>query len=77
MNRSFRDSLITGKNFPISSQHRRGLSLNGASREPDDHLDLFSKSRRSVSVASSDETDGTSFFFLTFSSVYIYVQILS
>ncbi|KAG5585780.1 hypothetical protein H5410_046214 [Solanum commersonii] len=59
MNRSFRDSLITGKNFPISSQHRRGLSLNGASREPDDNLDLFSKSRRSVSVASSDETDVT------------------
>ncbi|KAJ8533173.1 hypothetical protein K7X08_016062 [Anisodus acutangulus] len=54
MNRSFRDSMISGKNFPISSQHRRGLSLNGASREPDDNLDLFSKSRRSVSVASSD-----------------------
>lgn len=62
MNRSFRDSMITGKNFPISSQHRRGLSLNGASREPDDNLDLFSKSRRSVSVASSDETDGTTLF---------------
>lgn len=50
--------MISGKNFPISSQHRRGLSLNGASREkPDDNLDLFSKSRRSISVASSDESD--------------------
>ncbi|PHT30687.1 hypothetical protein CQW23_29719 [Capsicum baccatum] len=57
MNRSFRDSMISGKNFPISSQHRRGLSLNGASREPDDNLDLFSKSRRSVSVLSPDESD--------------------
>ncbi|CAN4115774.1 unnamed protein product [Withania somnifera] len=49
--------MISGKNFPISSQHRRGLSLNGASREPDDNLDLFSKSRRSVSVASAEESD--------------------
>ncbi|CAN4115834.1 unnamed protein product [Withania somnifera] len=49
--------MISGKNFPISSQHRRGLSLKGVSREPDDNLDLFSKSRRSVSVASSDESD--------------------
>nr|XP_009772872.1 PREDICTED: mucin-17 isoform X1 [Nicotiana sylvestris] len=61
MNRSFRDSMISGKNFPISSQHRRGLSLNGASREQhDDNLDLFSKSRRSISVASSDESDAVS-----------------
>lgn len=56
MNRSFRDSMITGKNFPISSQHRRGLSLNNNNnREIDDNLDLFSKSRPSVSL---DEPQG-------------------
>ncbi|KAK4336555.1 hypothetical protein RND71_044229 [Anisodus tanguticus] len=35
--------MINGKSFPISSMHQRGLSLNRASRENDDNLDLFSK----------------------------------
>nr|GMC81846.1 sialidase-like isoform X2 [Ipomoea batatas] len=60
MNRSFRNSTIGGgKNFPLPSQHRRGFSLNGASNKEsfDDPLDLFSKGRRSISAASSDESD--------------------
>ncbi|KAL3839930.1 hypothetical protein ACJIZ3_024521 [Penstemon smallii] len=55
MNRSLRDSV---RNIPL--QHRRGLSLNGVpnSKDPvDENLDLFSKSRRSLSVVSSDESD--------------------
>ncbi|KAK4834191.1 hypothetical protein QYF36_018607 [Acer negundo] len=50
-----------GRNFPagLGLQHRRGQSLNGFSKEapaPDEnHLDLFSKTRRSLSVASSDD----------------------
>ncbi|VFQ89270.1 unnamed protein product [Cuscuta campestris] len=62
MNRSFRNSVVGGgMNFPLASHHRRGLSLNGASNceASDDSLDLFSKSRRSLSAASSDDSDGT------------------
>ncbi|VFQ91032.1 unnamed protein product [Cuscuta campestris] len=62
MNRSFRNSVTGGgMNFPLASHHRRGLSLNGASNceASDDSLDLFSKSRRSLSAASSDDSDGT------------------
>ncbi|PIN14437.1 hypothetical protein CDL12_12938 [Handroanthus impetiginosus] len=59
MNRTLRESVIGGgRNIPLN--HRRGLSLNGAPNSkdsPDENLDLFSKSRRSLSVASSDESD--------------------
>nr|GLL36778.1 mucin-5AC-like [Ipomoea trifida] len=60
MNRSFRDSMIGGgKSFPVAPQLRRGLSVNGASNKDlsDDSLDLFSRTRRSVSVVNSDESD--------------------
>ncbi|XP_059641713.1 uncharacterized protein LOC132283721 [Cornus florida] len=52
MNRSLKESLIGGR-----SQHRRGLSLNGISKDTDENLDLFSRNRRTLSVASSDESD--------------------
>ncbi|KAL6574465.1 hypothetical protein OROMI_011750 [Orobanche minor] len=59
MNRTLRESVIgAGRNAPLN--HRRRLSLNGvpnANDSPDENLDLFSKSRRSLSVASSDESD--------------------
>ncbi|KAG8377147.1 hypothetical protein BUALT_Bualt09G0138300 [Buddleja alternifolia] len=73
MNRALRESVIGGsRNIPLN--HRRGLSLsvNGgggakdhyysSSSSSDDHnnLDLFSKSRRSLSLASSDDSDGVS-----------------
>lgn len=50
-----------GKIFPVASQLRRGLSVNGASNKDssDDSLDLFSRTRRSVSVVNSDESDGS------------------
>lgn len=63
MNRSFRDSVIGSRNASLASQHRRGLSLNGGpvtlskDSSDDNNLDLFSKSRRSLSVPSSDESD--------------------
>ncbi|KAK0585264.1 hypothetical protein LWI29_025853 [Acer saccharum] len=50
-----------GRNYPpgLGLQHRRGQSLTGFSKDapaPDEnHLDLFSKTRRSLSVASSDD----------------------
>ncbi|KAL2250293.1 proteoglycan 4 [Sesamum indicum] len=53
MNRTLRESLISGPR----NNHRRGLSLNAPPNSADDHLDLFSKSRRSLSLASSDESD--------------------
>ena len=69
MNRNARESLVGGRNFPAGShqQHRRGGSLNLAvlsssmKQDPDESsLDLFSKSRRTLSVASSDDSsDGT------------------
>ncbi|GFP87398.1 hypothetical protein PHJA_000883500 [Phtheirospermum japonicum] len=56
LNRTLRESVTgAGRNAPLN--HRRGLSLNGAPISSDDPLDLFSKSRRSLSVASSDESD--------------------
>lgn len=69
MNRNVRESLVGGRNFPAGSQqqHRRGGSLNLAvlsssmKQDPDESsLDLFSKNRRTLSVASSDDSsDGT------------------
>ncbi|KAI9074910.1 hypothetical protein K1719_043139 [Acacia pycnantha] len=61
--RNGRDSLFGARNFPVGSlqqHHRRGQSLNGISKDSDDHLDLFSKSRRTLSVASSDESSDVS-----------------
>ncbi|EPS72146.1 hypothetical protein M569_02611 [Genlisea aurea] len=61
MNRTMRDSVFGGvRNIPLG--HRRGLSINGAPNsllhDPvDEKLDLFSANRRSLSVASSDESD--------------------
>ncbi|EYU42049.1 hypothetical protein ABFS82_10G001800 [Erythranthe guttata] len=59
MNRTLRESVTGGgRNFPLN--HRRGLSINGVPNSKDstdENLDLFSKSRRSLSVASSDESD--------------------
>ncbi|GMI89908.1 BASIC PROLINE-RICH PROTEIN6 [Hibiscus trionum] len=45
-----------------SHHHRRGRSLNAGlfPRDSDENLDLFSKSRRSLSVASSDESTDVS-----------------
>lgn len=59
MNRNWRESLSGGRNAPLLSQHRRGHSFTGISRDSDENLDLFSKNRRSLSVAASDgSTDG-------------------
>ncbi|CDP06374.1 unnamed protein product [Coffea canephora] len=63
MNRSLKDSLICGRRSLSSHHHRRGLSLSlNANDSPDDHnhLDLFSKSRRSISLASSDDSSDVS-----------------
>ncbi|XP_057476203.1 uncharacterized protein LOC130764116 [Actinidia eriantha] len=57
MNRSLKESLIGGRNIPARTQHRRGLSLTGMSRDTDENLDLFSRNRPTLSVASSDESD--------------------
>ncbi|KAF5953530.1 hypothetical protein HYC85_006386 [Camellia sinensis] len=57
MNRTLKESLAAGRNIPTRAQHRRGLSLTGISRDTDENLDLFSRNRRSLSVASSDESD--------------------
>ncbi|KAA8517623.1 hypothetical protein F0562_015097 [Nyssa sinensis] len=57
MNRNLKDSLTGGRNMRVGSQHRRGLSLNGISKDTDENLDLFSRNRRSLSVVSSDESD--------------------
>ncbi|XP_022950139.1 mucin-5AC [Cucurbita moschata] len=60
MNRNWRESLSGGRNAPLLSQHRRGHSFTGISRDSDENLDLFSKNRRSLSVAASDgSTDAT------------------
>ncbi|XP_021723313.1 sialidase-like [Chenopodium quinoa] len=67
MNRSFRDynsSSTVVRNHPAApsqqqpqNHHRRGNSLTGVSRNADDTLDLFSRSRRSVSLTTpSDES---------------------
>ncbi|XP_059665292.1 uncharacterized protein LOC132311408 [Cornus florida] len=52
MNRSLKEYLIGGR-----SQRRPGLILDGISEDMDENLDLFSRNRRSISVASSDESD--------------------
>ncbi|PSS32769.1 Protein Ycf2 like [Actinidia chinensis var. chinensis] len=57
MNRSSKESLVGGRNIPARTQHRRGMSLTGMSKDTDENLDLFSRNRRSLSVASSDESD--------------------
>ncbi|GER55697.1 proline-rich family protein [Striga asiatica] len=60
MSRTLRESVIGAGRSNALLNHRRGPSLNGAPNakdSADDHLDLFSKSRRSLSVASSDESD--------------------
>ncbi|CAM8971542.1 unnamed protein product [Rhodiola kirilowii] len=51
-----KESLLVGaRNAPI----RRGRSLNGAlPTDADQNLDLFSKNRRSFSLASSDDSEG-------------------
>ncbi|KAG6383028.1 hypothetical protein SASPL_157236 [Salvia splendens] len=46
MNRTLRES---------TRNHRRGHSINGLPNSTDDNLDLFSKSRRSLSLAPSDD----------------------
>ncbi|XP_057513591.1 uncharacterized protein LOC130795481 [Actinidia eriantha] len=57
MNPSSKESLLGGRNIPSRTQHRRGLSLTGMSKDTDENLDLFSRNRRSLSVASSNESD--------------------
>ncbi|GAB2300790.1 hypothetical protein Dimus_034826 [Dionaea muscipula] len=52
-----KDYAAPGRSSRVSSQHRRGHSLTGISRDPGENLDLFSRSRRTVSLASSDESD--------------------
>ncbi|KAF8394801.1 hypothetical protein HHK36_018737 [Tetracentron sinense] len=56
-NRFSKESLAGGRPLPAGSLHRRGRSLAGFSRDTDENLDLFSRNRRSLSVASSDESD--------------------
>jgi hypothetical protein len=73
VNGSLRESLVGGRNIPVGSQyHRRGHSLTGGgvfskdNHNKDENLDLFSKNRRSLSVASSDESsDGMFWIFFT------------
>ncbi|KAJ4977739.1 hypothetical protein NE237_008519 [Protea cynaroides] len=57
MNRSSRDSFAGGRSILNGSQHRRGRSISGVTRDTDENLDLFSRNRRSLSVTSSDESD--------------------
>ncbi|CAH2050775.1 unnamed protein product [Thlaspi arvense] len=59
MSRSLKESLVGGRSIASGTQHRRGTSLSGMSRDTDENLDLFSRNRRSLSVVSSDESDGT------------------
>ncbi|KAL6996887.1 hypothetical protein U1Q18_007014, partial [Sarracenia purpurea var. burkii] len=58
MNRRMKEeSLIRARNIPAGTQHLRGLSLTEMSRDIDENLDLCSRNRRSLSVASSVESD--------------------
>lgn len=65
-NNHLRESLVGGRNIPVGMhlhhQHRRGQSLTGVTKDASDenHLDLFSKTRRSLSVASSDDSSDVS-----------------
>ncbi|KAJ7950140.1 mucin-17 isoform X1 [Quillaja saponaria] len=60
--RNGRESLFGTRITPVRSQqqHRRGQSLVGIAKESDENLDLFSKNRRTLSVASSDESSDVS-----------------
>ncbi|XP_021895534.1 sialidase [Carica papaya] len=61
MNRNMRESLVGGRNISSSlSHHRRAQTLTGYSKDSDENLDLFSRTRRSLSVASSDESSDVS-----------------
>ncbi|KAF8402459.1 hypothetical protein HHK36_010543 [Tetracentron sinense] len=57
MNRPSKESLAGGRSLPVGSQHRRCRNLAGISRDTDKNLDLFSRNRQSLLVASSDESD--------------------
>ncbi|GMQ02187.1 hypothetical protein CsSME_00048538 [Camellia sinensis var. sinensis] len=54
MNQTLKEPQAAKRNIPARTQHRRGLSLTG-----EENLDLFSQSRRSLSVASFNESDCT------------------
>ncbi|KAG7027524.1 hypothetical protein SDJN02_11538 [Cucurbita argyrosperma subsp. argyrosperma] len=56
MNRNWRESIAGGRNGSVLSQHRHGHSFTGISRDSDENLDLFSKNRRSLSVAASEDS---------------------
>ncbi|KAF7845201.1 mucin-5AC isoform X2 [Senna tora] len=59
--RNGRESLFGTRSYAQLHYHRRGHSLNGISKDSDDNnLDLFSKTRRTLSVASSDESSDVS-----------------
>ncbi|KAL4021464.1 mucin-5AC [Cucumis melo var. makuwa] len=60
MNRNWREPLSGSRNAPLLSQHRRGHSFTGISRDSDENLDLFSKNRRSLSVTASDDSSDAS-----------------
>ncbi|KAK4775908.1 hypothetical protein SAY87_023869 [Trapa incisa] len=64
MSRNGRDYLLAGRNFPPGSMnYGRGHSLTtgtASSRDADENLDLFSRNRRSISVASSEESSDAS-----------------
>ncbi|RDX70370.1 hypothetical protein CR513_50394, partial [Mucuna pruriens] len=53
--RSVRESLLGSLNH-----HRRGHSFNGVANNHDDNLDLFSNNRRTLSLASSDDSSDVS-----------------
>ncbi|XP_022144099.1 serine/arginine repetitive matrix protein 2 [Momordica charantia] len=60
MNRNWREPLSAPRNAPLLSHHRRGHSFTAISRDSDENLDLFSKNRRSLSVAASDDSSDAS-----------------
>ncbi|KAK4773084.1 hypothetical protein SAY87_028103 [Trapa incisa] len=64
MNRSRRDYLLAGRNFPSGSlNYSRGHSLTtgtASSMDADESLDLFSRNRRSFSFVSSEESSDAS-----------------
>ncbi|KAK3017751.1 hypothetical protein RJ639_005067 [Escallonia herrerae] len=58
MNRNMKESTVVGwRNAAAGYPHRRGMSLTGIYKDTDENMDLFSRNRRSLSVASSDESD--------------------
>ncbi|TKY65648.1 flocculation protein FLO1 [Spatholobus suberectus] len=63
--RSKRRSMMSGRNVRESllgslNHHRRGHSFNGVANNRDDNLDLFSNNRRTLSLASSDDSSDVS-----------------